>query len=345
MSLAARSLRKSFVVAVALAATVACSKKETRSDRPAPPPGPSGSSGAATGGGVAPVYPAVDRIPAEVQAICDALHTMPLERKAACCQSTPGTNVASECGRNLAGALAGGGITLDAAQVKTCTTALASAYEGCDWVGPHPVRLPEACRTIVRGTVAEGKTCRSSLECADGLRCAGAGPTDAGRCRAAAAEGDPCGTAVDPLATYLRIDMDQARPPCAAGFCDRQRCRASKPVGERCRASVQCADGARCAKGTCIEGAVAQAGEPCGGGDCAPGLRCVVGQCTAPKPIGALCKRHADCAAGCVDGHCAQVCSTAALLQHLRKLPNLKPRKLRPALPEGAPVAKPRAPK
>lgn len=302
------------------AGLLGCPRKEE-----APPPAPEAAKPArGEASGVAPVYPSeVKEIPPGVRALCEALHRLPAERKAACCDTTPGIIVTDECIRNLTGALGQGGVALDLPAVRTCTTAIAAQLEGCEWVGPHQPPLPGACTGVVRSLREAGAPCRATLECQAGLRCAGAGPTDPGTCRPAPAVGALCNTAVDPLATYLRLDVDTLRAPCAGGFCDKNRCRAHVEEGAACQASVQCGPGRRCAGGACVAGAEGEAGARCTGADCAAGLRCVDNVCAAPRPEGALCKRHAECAAGCVAGRCQKVCSPAELL---RALPGMTPK-------------------
>lgn len=312
-----------------IAALAGCPKSEApRPDAAAPEAAPT-----AEASGVAPVYPStVTTVPPAVGALCAALHQLPAERKAACCESRPGVMTTDECVRNLAGAVTQGGVILDLDVVRTCTTALDRQLQGCSWVGPHLPPLPAACSGALRGQRGADAVCRSNLECQGGLRCVGGGPTDPGRCRPAPGAGALCNTGVDPLATYLRLDVDQLRPPCADGFCDKNRCVAHVPAGGACRASVQCGPEQRCAKGACVAGAAGLVGEACTGADCAEGLRCVEGLCAAPRPEGAPCTRQGECAGGCVEGRCQKVCSAAVLL---RALPKAGPKP--PPAPPAAP--------
>ncbi len=269
--------------------------------------------------GIKPVYPATpDKVPAGVTALCEALHTLPNQRKAACCNGTTGIVVTDECVRNLSGAVTQEGLTIDPTKLKVCTAALAKTYEGCAWVGPHMPAVPAVCVEALNGLRKEGDVCHSSLECQGTLRCAGAGPTDPGKCRAPAPVGKLCGTATDALAAYLRIDADALRPGCDKGFCDRNICQAAIGAGGDCRASVQCGEGLRCAGGRCIDGAQGAEKQACtGGGDCADGLRCVGHTCSSPLPNGAPCMQHAQCQSGCLQGTCKMVCSVAELLRQL----------------------------
>ena len=67
-----------------------------------------------------------------------------------------------------------------------------------------------------------GATCRSSLECATGLHCNGASPTEAGTCMAPGRDGARCGLAADALSAYLPSRAED-HPECE-GQCLRNRC-------------------------------------------------------------------------------------------------------------------------
>src|SRR5262249_54705581 len=139
-----------------------------------------------------------------------------------------------ECVRTLSAALRAKAVTLEVEGVDACARAMAQAHEGCGWVGPFPPELPVACRGLVRGALEKGARCRSSLECRDGMRCSGAGPTAAGRCAPPRADGESCGTAVDTLATYTRdADLDARHPECQ-GHCARFRCAPRVTAGSAC---------------------------------------------------------------------------------------------------------------
>ncbi|MBY0279051.1 hypothetical protein K2Z84_27275, partial [Candidatus Binatia bacterium] len=160
------------------------------------------------------------------RSLCDALHALPDTRRAACCAGTPnGGGLADACVRALDDALARNAITLDADDVKRCVADAARELDGCDWVTPQAPRLPGSCRGIVHGRSAAGSACRSSLACADGLVCWGAGAKADGICAPPGAPGATCGRTEDALATYLRASADERHPECA-GFCSYGRCAA-----------------------------------------------------------------------------------------------------------------------
>jgi hypothetical protein len=267
---------------------------------------------------IRPVYPTeVKDVPPIVERLCDVLHGLPKRRKAECCGRQPGVVLTSECVRNLAGALADGAIELRETNVDACENAMKSSHQGCEWVGPHPPEVPEACLGLLRGMRQQNEVCRSSLECGHGLRCLGSGPTHAGRCTKPPGVGSLCNTAVDPLAVYTRQDDFELRhPSCADGFCDRNRCVDKIRTGGGCKANEQCLVG-RCAEGRCVDEPTADVGEACLGGDCIEGTRCVDGKCAELKPLGAACNSSAECTAACVDGKCNLGCDDAPLLKKL----------------------------
>jgi hypothetical protein len=281
---------------------------------------------------IRPVYPADPKdVPPIVDRLCDVLHGLPKRRKAECCQRQPGVVVTSECVRNLAGALADGAVVLPEADVDACENAMKSAHEGCDWVGPHALRVPEACLGLLRGARRLNDVCRSSLECQHGLRCVGSGPTQTGRCAKPPGNGSLCNTAVDPLAVYARQeDFERRHPPCSDGYCDRNRCVEKVRTGGACVATDQCLVG-RCAEGRCVDETTADVGEACLGGDCIEGTRCIEGKCAELKSIGAECTSNAECKAACIDGKCNLGCEEAPLLK-----------KLSPAARTDAPESHPR---
>jgi len=282
-------------LAVALALVAGCGRKEAPPERPAHDET------------IRPVYAAGPRDPL-AERLCRALHGLPEERRAACCNAQIGITLVDECARVLSAALAAGAVRLGAGEVDACATAMASALDGCDWVGAFPSPLPAACRGLARGALASGAVCRSSLECAGGLRCRGAGPTATGRCAPALGEGAACGLAVDALAPFVRDDAVDAEHPECAGFCDHHRCRSSLAANAACAVSAQCGRGRRCGGGACIAGERGAVGEPCSGGDCDDGLRCHRGRCIAPGADGVACASDFECRGGCVGGRCGKRC-------------------------------------
>ncbi len=249
---------------------------------------------------IAPVYPKAEGEPDPLAArLCEALHALPARRKAACCGGGAGFHAGAECARALSFAARAKAVTLSADEVSRCVEAMGRSLEGCDWVSPLAAPVPPACEGIVRGALGEGARCRSSLECADGLRCDGAGPTDAGICRAPRAAG-PCGLSVDALAAVTRQTRYAESHPECRGHCAGRACADDVPPGGRCEAHADCGRGRRCVDARCSAAPLPPAGAACLGGLCAPGARCVDGRCAAPRAEGAACARDSECRAACV---------------------------------------------
>lgn len=247
---------------------------------------------------VRPVYSLEGPVAPLAAKLCEALHKLPEERRAQCCPGGSGITVLAQCTGTLSSALRLGAVTLEAEAVDRCASAMAAAHEGCAWVGPNPLPLPEVCTGLLKGTLGAGAHCRSSLECQDGLRCAGAGPTDLGRCAPAGPPGTPCELAVDALAVYARQDLARGHPECD-GYCQRRAC--WPPLdGGSCLLDVQCPRGTHCGGGACVAGPVALAGEACSAGGCQAPLRCVQGSCRAPAPEGTPCTVHQECLGACI---------------------------------------------
>lgn len=296
---------------VLLLSSSACGR--CNSEKPVPA-GPSASSSVATmesaspesargTDDVQPVYPAIPGPPdPRAEKLCAALHDIPAKRRADCCSLSPSFSLASECIRNLSHALRDKAVELDASAVDACVSAMNTAHEGCEWVGPTNVTIPPACDGIVRGTLQEGKTCRSSLECLDGLRCIGVGPTQAGVCRKPLPTGYPCTLAVDTLAALTRQDSLDVRHPECGGYCALRRCQDIVALHGACKTNVACGIGKVCLGGSCEESVLPGEGKPCAHGACAPGLRCDAGTCAARKSAGARCSMDVECKGGCIRG-------------------------------------------
>ena len=250
---------------------------------------------------VRPVYPTQAGAPSPLaRRFCEALHELPARRRAECCRTPPGLLLTSECVRMLSVALTTNTVKLEASAVEACSQALEQTHQGCDWVGPEALPPPAACLGILQGTLSTGARCRSSLECAEGLRCHGVGPTDTGVCGPPASTEQFCALSVDALATYTRQDtLDQQHPECQ-GHCDKRQCADNLTVGGKCVFEAQCGPGNHCSAGTCAQGELARLGDPCASGGCEPGARCIQGVCVAPKPAGAACERDVECLGGCV---------------------------------------------
>jgi hypothetical protein len=230
------------------------------------------------------VYPLDASAPDPLAArLCAALHETEANRRAVCCSSTPGVLVTSECVRMLSAAMHFDAVRVDPAKIDACLQGIDATYAGCDWVGPNAPQPPPACEdALVTGKLAQGSRCRSSLECAAGLRCHGVGPTQSGTCGEPKDDGVSCGGTVDSLAVYTRQNHFDAVHPECKGWCDRRKCEAPVPKGTPCSPQTKCAEG----------------------------LACVQGKCDLPrdvpaatrKPAGQVCKADAECVGGCLQG-------------------------------------------
>jgi hypothetical protein len=282
---------------------------------------------------VRPVYP-VDAGPPDPLAtrFCEAVQALPEKRKAECCtDARTGVAPTDACVRTLSYAIAQHAITLDAADVDRCAEAMKKATDGCDWVTPLSTAIPLVCKGILSGKLAEKERCRSSIECAAGLRCQGLSATDVGACGPPREARVQCGVGVDTLATYTRQDsVDRDHPECA-GRCFRGQCEDAAPIGAQCKSDSQCGK-SRCVGGKCADGALPALGAPCPAGACAPGAGCVAGVCAAPKAEGAACGSQAECRGQCVTedggtaGTCAKQCPSFKLpTRGLPRRPRISP--------------------
>jgi hypothetical protein len=265
------------------------------------------------------------------QKLCNGLSEMPEKKRAACCSTTPGIIIATECARTLSAAIKYKAVELTEDAVNACVSAFEKTLEGCDWVGPFPPGPPRECQNIVKGLLHEGAKCRSSLECAGSLRCRGVGPTTAGKCTVARPVGELCGGTTDTLATYVRqTDLDKQHPECATGHCIKHRCATPLVADEVCHLTMDCAEGLQCLpgsgpgkqdakrpgqadkKGTRLPDRKCTArplptkeGEACPGGICGGDLQCIMSKCTARKAGGETCTNDFECRGGCVKGGAA----------------------------------------
>lgn len=258
-----------------------------------------------------PVYPTdVEPHPA-AQRLCDVLWRLPRDRRLQCCGGSPsGIRPETSCIATASAALAGGGVSIDEAALAECEGAARRALQTCDWVGNLSPQPPAECGTLFVSAVEAEQRCRSSLECPAGLRCRGAGPTDAGVCRPPGGEGAYCNTGVDALAAAGAQTLD-AHPECA-GWCRSNRCQPATPVGKPCTTNAECGSQAHCDGKACRAGRALRGGS-CADGGCADGLRCVGGSCIEPAGAGATCSSDLECRGACLredgaDGRCGMRC-------------------------------------
>ena len=315
------------VVPVALVATPSCRGRgdaETRRD--AAPEGQTSDGGAARLPGVASsapidalgtIYPR-DAPPHPLATrLCEALHAVPARRKAECCGGEPAPLLMAECTRVLGATLHAGTVDLQESAVERCAAAMTDARKGCDWVTPSAPPVPEPCQRLLRGKLERGSVCRSSLECAGDLHCAGVSPTKTGVCTPPGGTGAGCGAHVDVLATYLFDRQLATSHPFCAEHCAfvTHKCGPPPDVGAACVADVNCAASQLCIQGRCSAADRGHRGDPCSVVPCAEGLRCVDAVCAPLATPGEACRSDMDCAAGAcvreVDGaaKCGAQCS------------------------------------
>jgi hypothetical protein len=218
---------------------------------------------------------------ARAEQVCRLLQGGPAERRAACCGSSGGGHVESECVRVLGAALAAGRVAIDDSALSRCSEVLPAAFEGCDWVTPGQPMPPPECRGFTRGLTNAGGACRSSLECAAPLHCEGGTPTQAGRCSPPLADGAACRAPSDNLAALLFASELERQHPSCAGVCSlaSHRCeqRAPEPHGER---ALGARGGAAPAGGACRTDFDCQRGG-CAAGVC--GAKCAVSMADAAR--------------------------------------------------------------
>lgn len=283
-----------------------------------------GDGGAGGGDDIQPVYPVETNAPPIplAEKLCSGMSTTPEKKRSTCCHTTPAVVVTGECTRALSASIRHNAIALEEKDVDACLKAFDTTLEGCDWVGPFPPGPPPECQGILKGKLAAGTKCRSSLECGGEQRCLGLGPTTIGKCGPPGADGESCGGTVDALAGFTRQnDIDKRHPECK-DRCIKHKC--SVPVGENgaCLISADCQDGMQCLVGTgaapktgvalrkCVSSkAPAKDGEPCPGGVCEGGLQCIRSKCAARKPTGEACTDDFECRGGCLrDGGTKGTC-------------------------------------
>jgi hypothetical protein len=322
-------------------AALACrSEKPRRSPSPAAPsasvaPLPSLPSSAASGTNseedteIQPVYPVngKESRPLALE-FCKARVQLPATRRATCCKQPPGFDVGIACAHTLSYALSTQAITLEPSSVDRCKIATEKALTGCGWVGSSPARAAPECSGLLKGTLASGARCRSSLECQKGLFCHGLTATRPGVCGEPRGTGQSCGGGVDTLASYtLETDYEATHPECQ-GYCLRGTCQAFKKPGESCETPLQCGPNRNCLASKCSTLPLPSEGKACAHQQCKSGARCIEGTCRAPKAEGETCRSELECQGGCVkakgaaSGRCGMACEVPDALKALQRAPS-----------------------
>jgi hypothetical protein len=271
---------------------------------PAPAAAPTDSPGSDE---IRPLYP-LDAGPPDPLAkrFCDAVYTLPAQRTAECCEAGAAPKpspiplaLGGQCVRVLSYALSTNAVRLAPADVDACAAAIAQATVGCDWVTlTLTVPIPPACEGILAGQLPEKAPCRSSLECAAGLRCQGLSAIVPGVCGPPRPPGQECNLAIDSFAALTRQDHYASAHAECDGTCSGKRCTAALPEGGACKDDAPCGK-LRCEGGKCTAAPLPGAGQACSS-VCAYGLRCLGGKCAAPKAEGGACETGAECRGACV---------------------------------------------
>jgi hydrogenase/urease accessory protein HupE len=161
--------------------------------------------------------------------LCNAFHELPHLRRAECTGQKPGLSFVGECVRMLNAAVSSQALRIDGAAAQRCIDAEKARVGDCAFT--RAVALPPVpeCGGVFNGLLCKNATCRSSLECGEGLHCSGVSPLESGTCQAPRPDGSRCGMTVDPLASYVARSADDEPNPHreCAGTCVRGICRSS----------------------------------------------------------------------------------------------------------------------
>lgn len=184
-----------------------------------------------------------------------------------------------------------GNLAFDGEQAKRCHDALAA--QGCDATARDTRVVPDACKKMFRGKIADGESCAFDEECAssrcdqgvcpEGVCCVGM----CGETRGAGTPGAPCDTS----------------PECVAGFCTADHvCQPLLAENATCMSDDQCDYGLACVSPTpSVPGdckPLPHLGEACPYQRCADiNLRCDLATttCVAVGLPGDPCNAHGDC--------------------------------------------------
>ena len=259
-----------------------------------------------------PVYPLSDEPPhAVAQRYCDLVYERAERTRKTCCPKVTFTPFlpTPECARTLSFALRAKGVVLGDAALAACEAAIAQEEKHCDWGG----QLPQPCLGIIEGQLDAGTPCRSSLECATGLNCAGLSTTGPGKCAPPGATGQRCAQPPDSLGAFTRQETEEGHPVCE-GFCRRQWCVPTSQLAASCMSMLDCGPRARCYEGRCTDTPAPGPGESCSKAGCAAGLTCANGTCLVPRRLGDACGHGHECRGGYCEvsdggaGRCAMSC-------------------------------------
>lgn len=161
---------------------------------------------------------------AAAEELCESLARLPRVRRAECAAEPVGVTLERACARSLSAAWERGGLRAPSEEARrTCVREQRERYADCGFARMTRVPAADSCSALWQGQLREGEGCSSSLECGEGLQCAGVGPFDPGVCAQPKRAGAACGRAIDPLSGYLP-HSDAAHRECE-GACLQGRCR------------------------------------------------------------------------------------------------------------------------
>jgi hypothetical protein len=286
-----RSLRRGTFGATLAVATLGCrgDREPSRAAQQGPAP-PAQRLSSVEGAAQVVLAPPPERGAALEQAtlVCRALQGTAAERRSACCGQPIPSALERDCVRALGEAIAAGRIAVEADRLASCREASERAFAGCDWVTPGQPIPPAACGELTRGLGSRGDVCRSSLECASPLHCAGNTPTQPGRCAEPLPVGAACSTPVDVLAGYLFARALEKTHPWCSGVCSALSHRCEATPRAECGADADCAGGGPCRAKRCV--AAGSRGERRAGEACQTDFDCGIGGCSGtPGTCGMKC--------------------------------------------------------
>jgi hypothetical protein len=286
---------RAFGVAVLAAAALGCRRDQEQlgaASHAATAPAREVSTGQAAAetqaGAATPALPQKAEAQQQAEVVCRTLQGRPAERRSECCTRTSPSSLERDCVRVLGDAISAGRIAVEASRLAACREASERALGGCDWVTPGQPIPPAACAELTRGLVGKGERCRSSLECASPLHCAGNTPTQPGRCAEPLPIGTACSAPIDVLGGYLFArDLEKSHPSCS-GVCSAlsHHCEAGDIA--QCSTDSDCPGGAQCRQQRCV--AAGSRGDRRAGESCQTDFDCGVGGCSGtPGTCGMKC--------------------------------------------------------
>ena len=146
--------------------------------------------------------------------------------------------------------------------------------------------------------------CKTTMECAPGLRCLSA------KCVEPVALGKPC-------VSLKEVSLSNVTSSCAAGlYCEAAVCKSLAKKGASCAVSAACQRSLRCRSGKCVAATDLAAGAPCeDDADCGTKGYCTKDKppvCQARQPAGTKCVLDTECLGRCSrkDRQCLSYCGS-----------------------------------